>query len=73
MVCGAMDRRQTSRGCLVDVGCGAGNLHRHIRSRFFQYIGVDAVRYEDFSEQADFCRFELDSERIPLPDASVDA
>ena len=72
MVCRAMERRQISGECLVDVGCGAGNLYRHVRSRFFHYVGVDAVRYEDFPEQAEFCGFDLDSGRIPLPDGSAD-
>ena len=36
------------------------------------YVGVDAVRYEGFPDQAEFCPLDLDSGRIPLPDASAD-
>jgi 2-polyprenyl-3-methyl-5-hydroxy-6-metoxy-1,4-benzoquinol methylase len=72
MVCRAIERRQISGECLVDVGCGAGNLYRRVHSSFLHYVGVDAVRYEDFPEQAKFCHFDLDSGRIPLPDESAD-
>jgi 2-polyprenyl-3-methyl-5-hydroxy-6-metoxy-1,4-benzoquinol methylase len=72
MVSRAIARRQLSGKCLVDVGCGPGNLYQHVRSRFDHYLGVDAVRYEDFPEHAEFCRVDLDSGRVPLPDNSAD-
>ena len=72
MVAGALQSRGISGGCLVDVGCGAGNLYPHVRARFDRYIGVDAVRYDGFPAQAEFCRLDLDSGRIPLPDHSAD-
>jgi 2-polyprenyl-3-methyl-5-hydroxy-6-metoxy-1,4-benzoquinol methylase len=73
MVERALDRRQLSGACVVDVGCGAGDLYTVVRSRFAQYIGVDVVRYEDFPEEARFCRFDLDSGQIPLSEACADA
>jgi 2-polyprenyl-3-methyl-5-hydroxy-6-metoxy-1,4-benzoquinol methylase len=72
MVCRVLERNQISGDCVVDVGCGAGNLFHHIRTRFSRYIGVDVVRYDDFPEQAEFRSFDLDSGRIPLPDHSAD-
>ncbi len=72
MVVRALDQRNISGECLVDVGCGAGNLCRHVRSRFARYVGVDVVQYEGFPESAEFCRLDLDSGRLPLPDASAD-
>ncbi len=72
MVVRALDRRNISAECIADVGCGAGNLYSHVCGRFARYIGVDAVRYEGFPPQAEFCRLNLDSGRIPLPDGSAD-
>jgi predicted TPR repeat methyltransferase len=56
MVVRALDRRKISGNCLVDVGCGAGNLYHFVRDRFARYFGVDAVEYEGFPEQAEYCR-----------------
>ena len=66
MVCRAMDHRQISGECLVDVGCGAGNLYPWVRSRFSRYIGADVVKYHAFPTEVEFCRVDLDSGRIPL-------
>jgi SAM-dependent methyltransferase len=68
----ALDRRGISGGCLVDVGCGAGHFYYQVQDRFLRYVGVDAVRYEGFPPQAEFCHLDLDSGRIPLPDESGD-
>jgi len=70
MVVRALDRRNLSGPCLVDVGCGAGNLYRYVRDRVARYIGVDAVQYEGFPEQAEFYHLDLDGGRMPLPDGS---
>jgi len=70
MVVRALDRRRITGDCLVDVGCGAGNLYQHVRDRFARYVGVDAVQYEGFPQQAEFCHLDLDTGRIPLPDRS---
>ena len=72
MVVRALDQRNIAGNCLVDVGCGAGNFYYHVRDRFARYVGVDAVKYEGFPAQAEFCAFDLDSGRIPLPDGSGD-
>lgn len=72
MVVSALDRRNISGGCLVDVGCGAGNLFHHVRSRFARYVGVDAVEYEGFPREAEFCHLDLDGGGIPLPAGSAD-
>jgi hypothetical protein len=69
MVCRALGRRKLSGERMIDVGFGEGNLYHHVRSRFDNYIGVDAARYDQFPPQAEFCRFDLDS---PLPDSSAD-
>ena len=72
MVLRALAQRNIRGGSLVDVGCGAGNLYSLVASRFDRYIGVDAVLYEDFPPEAEFCPLDLDNDRIPLPEASAD-
>jgi 2-polyprenyl-3-methyl-5-hydroxy-6-metoxy-1,4-benzoquinol methylase len=72
MVVRAIERRRIGGECIVDVGCGRGDFYRHVCSRFTRYVGVDAVQYEDFPEQAIFCHLDLDGGRIPLADASAD-
>jgi len=72
MVVAALDRRKISGACVVDVGCGAGNFYHFVRDRFSRYVGVDAVQYEGFPRQAEFCHLDLDGGGIPLPDASAD-
>ncbi len=71
MVVHALDARNIQNGCLLDVGCGAGNLYPYVRERFERYIGVDAVRYEGFPAQAEFCRLDLDEGRMPVPDGTA--
>lgn len=71
MVVRAFGQRNIEGGCLVDVGCGAGHLYPYIRRRFDRYIGVDAVRYEGFPTEAEFCQLDLDSGLMPLPDGTV--
>ena len=72
MVVRALAKRQISGECIVDVGCGQGDLCSFVRPRFSRYIGIDAVRYEDFPEQAEFCLLDLDSGRIPFPEGCAD-
>ena len=72
MVVRALAKRQISGECIVDVGCGQGDLCSFVRSRFSRYIGIDAVRYEDFPDQAEFCLLDLDSARIPFSEGCVD-
>lgn len=71
MVARALNVRQ-AKGLLVDVGCGNGNLWPFICDRFSGYVGVDAVRYDGFPDDAEFCRANLDALPTPLPDSYAD-
>jgi 2-polyprenyl-3-methyl-5-hydroxy-6-metoxy-1,4-benzoquinol methylase len=66
------DCGKEKRGLLVDVGCGSGQLWSFVQKNFVRYIGVDAVRYQDFPEGAEFCLVDLDAGRSPLPDDLAD-
>ena len=72
MVSRAMEQRQIAGECVVDVGCGAGNLYGFISRRFSRYVGVDVVRYEGFPPEAEFRQLDLDSGQISLPDKCAD-
>lgn len=72
MVVGALAKRQISGQCIADVGCGQGDLYSYVRTRFSHYVGIDAVRYEDFPDGAEFCLLDLDSGRIPVAEGSAD-
>jgi 2-polyprenyl-3-methyl-5-hydroxy-6-metoxy-1,4-benzoquinol methylase len=72
MVRRALESRKITGECLLDVGCGAGNLYRCVASSFRRYIGVDVVQYAGFPEESQFCKCDLDGQRIPLPDESAD-
>jgi 2-polyprenyl-3-methyl-5-hydroxy-6-metoxy-1,4-benzoquinol methylase len=72
MVRRVLEKKQISGECVVDVGCGAGHLYHQVSTRFSRYVGVDAVCYDDFPEQAAFCYLDLDKGRIPLPEGSAD-
>jgi len=72
MVAEALRARTVTRGVLVDVGCGAGQLRPFVEERFARYIGVDVVRYEDFPAEAEFTKVDLDTGRVALPNASAD-
>lgn len=71
MVARALSVRQ-AKGLLLDVGCGNGNLWPFICDRFSDYVGVDAVRYDGFPDDAEFCRANLDALPTPLPDSYAD-
>jgi 2-polyprenyl-3-methyl-5-hydroxy-6-metoxy-1,4-benzoquinol methylase len=68
----ALDKRQIRSGCLVDVGCGAGDLYLCLGSRFEHYIGADVIRYDSFPADAQFCRVDLDTGRVPIPEGTAD-
>jgi 2-polyprenyl-3-methyl-5-hydroxy-6-metoxy-1,4-benzoquinol methylase len=72
MVLRAIEQRHLSGACIADVGCGQGDLSSYVRSRFARYVGIDAVRYEDFPEDGEFCRLDLDTGALPLADGSAD-
>ena len=46
---------------LLDVGCGSAGLWRLLAPRFATYCGLDAVRYQGFPVDAEFCQIDLDS------------
>ena len=71
MVAEALAERKIG-GSLVDVGCGAGNLLSFVHHLCADYIGVDAVRYEEFPADAKFHQADLESGHVPLPDATAD-
>ena len=72
MVLRALTVRAIEGGSVVDVGCGQGDLFHVVGARFARYFGVDAVRYDHFPEQAEFCQLDLDSGGIPLAAGSAD-
>ena len=73
MVGRALAERGIGGGLALDVGCGTGNLRGFVEGRFDRYMGVDIVRYDEFPADAEFCRLDLDSGRVPLADGSADA
>jgi 2-polyprenyl-3-methyl-5-hydroxy-6-metoxy-1,4-benzoquinol methylase len=58
--------KRNARGVLVDVGCGIGGFLSFVRNQFESYIGVDAVRYDEFPADANFAQVDLDSGTVPL-------
>ena len=73
MVGREMSRLNLTGDTVVDVGCGVGNLREIVRTRFRNYVAVDAVRYEQLSRDVEFHAVDLDAEKIPLPDGNADA
>jgi 2-polyprenyl-3-methyl-5-hydroxy-6-metoxy-1,4-benzoquinol methylase len=65
--------RAATGGVIVDVGCGAGRLRAALAARPSRYIGVDAVRYDEFPSGAEFHLADLDGDVVPLGDNSADA
>jgi SAM-dependent methyltransferase len=57
----ALADRGIAGGRLVDVGCGSAGLWRVLAPRFVRYCGLDAVRYQGFPDDAEFCQIDLDS------------
>jgi 2-polyprenyl-3-methyl-5-hydroxy-6-metoxy-1,4-benzoquinol methylase len=71
MVAEALQENQDGR-VLVDVGCGTGQLWSYVGAQFSRYIGIDAVRYDEFAENAEFYLVDLDTGRAALPDECAD-
>jgi len=61
MVDRALAARGIAGGRLVDVGCGSAGLWRVLAPRFAAYCGLDAVRYQGFPIDAQFCQIDLDN------------
>jgi len=72
MVARALGGRHSGGGTLLDVGCGTGSLWPYLRDHFDRYVGADVVRYDGFPDGAAFYPVDLDTGRVPLPDASAD-
>jgi 2-polyprenyl-3-methyl-5-hydroxy-6-metoxy-1,4-benzoquinol methylase len=72
MVARVVQEHSASGGTLVDVGCGAGQLWSYVREQFARYVGVDAVRYQDFPSAAEFHQVDLDTGMATLPDGCAD-
>jgi 2-polyprenyl-3-methyl-5-hydroxy-6-metoxy-1,4-benzoquinol methylase len=72
MVAGVLSTRRIRAELLLDVGCGTGNLRPFVQSLCGRYAGVDVLRYDDFPNDCEFVALDLDSGRMPLPDATAD-
>jgi 2-polyprenyl-3-methyl-5-hydroxy-6-metoxy-1,4-benzoquinol methylase len=72
MVADALSERGISRGRLVDVGCGRGELWRALSNRFDRYCGLDAVRYDNFPGDAEFLQVDLDAPDWPLGEGEAE-
>src|SRR5690348_812705 len=66
MVADALAVRDVRGGTLVDVGCGSGSLWPIVSSRFDQYLGLDAVRYDGFPAAGHFHAVDLDVRPWPV-------
>lgn len=72
MVADALRERNISGELIVDVGCGTGGLWPFVQDRFSRYVGVDGMRYAEFSEAIEFRQADLDREPVPMADHSAD-
>src|SRR6266403_1823536 len=72
MVAKILRQRHQGGGTLIDVGCGKGELWRHVEPNIVSYIGADIVRYDDFPAGERFLKINLDTGNIPLPEATGD-
>jgi SAM-dependent methyltransferase len=72
MVGRALQDRHPGGGLLLDIGCGTGDLWRHLSDRFTRYVGIDALRYEGFPANEEFIEANIDRPPLPFPDESAD-
>jgi 2-polyprenyl-3-methyl-5-hydroxy-6-metoxy-1,4-benzoquinol methylase len=68
----ALLAERETKGVLVDVGCGTGNLRRAVGGRFARYVGADVVRYDEFPAEGEFHTIDAATGRIPLADGVAD-
>jgi 2-polyprenyl-3-methyl-5-hydroxy-6-metoxy-1,4-benzoquinol methylase len=73
MVAHVVARLGIEEGCLLDVGCGRGELQRFVAPYVARYAGVDIVRYEGFPEDGCFTPVDLEAGAIPLAERAFDA
>ena len=71
-VLAALTERGVHAACLLDVGCGVGNLRSRVRAMCERYVGADAVRHDGFPVDAEFVLANLDAGSVTLPDGSCD-
>ncbi len=73
MVSNALACRESRGELFVDVGCGTGNLFPLVQDRFQRYVGIDAIRYDEFPLQVQFTPADLNAAPWPLADECADA
>jgi SAM-dependent methyltransferase len=71
-VLAALAERDVHASCLLDVGCGIGNLRVRVRGICERYIGTDAIRHDGFPADAEFVVTDLETGRVALADGSCD-
>ncbi|QOV92338.1 methyltransferase domain-containing protein [Humisphaera borealis] len=59
-------------GTLLDVGCGVGSFRPFAPDGISRYVGADVLHFEQFPDDAEFVKVDLDSGRVPLPDGFAD-
>ena len=72
MIDRALQQRGVKSETVVDLGCGVGALHSTLARYCKNYIGVDAVRYENFPADASFIEADLNAPRFPIDSQSAD-
>jgi 2-polyprenyl-3-methyl-5-hydroxy-6-metoxy-1,4-benzoquinol methylase len=72
MVANAIYQNHSSKGLVVDVGCGTGNLWDFVHRSFDRYVGVDVNRFDGFPEDCEFIELDLDTGKAPLPNDFAD-
>ncbi len=72
MVVDALDQFAVRGGALVDAGCGGGALKAALGDRVARYVGLDAVRYDQFPSGAEFHAVDLDAPEWPIADHQAD-
>jgi 2-polyprenyl-3-methyl-5-hydroxy-6-metoxy-1,4-benzoquinol methylase len=73
MVARALQKRNVRGAIAVDLGCGRGALKPLLESAFPNYVGVDALRYDNFPSETEFIEADLNAHDLPLQSQSADA
>ncbi len=72
LVAAALAARGLADLTLLDVGCGNGELRRHLDDRVRRYVGADVIRYAGLPGDAEFVEIDLEHGRLPLADDFAD-